>query len=181
MVNSRISTDIFAALLWEYPLVDFSASNVLMYADTLAAMADRPAEAMQTATCKAHLNHLSLLLPWYANEHDGVFPQDFSGLAQWTATKNEPDNETMINDWIICRPEVAAATSKCPMGDAYMYTPPAPGALPKVGDVLLTCPNHPEVEVVWEENEDGELEPKHLEGYSIGPAGPLALEPRDTE
>jgi hypothetical protein len=175
------AADLFASLPWKYPLVGFSTGNVLLYAEELEAMAGRSDEAMQAATCKSHLNHLSLLLPWYANEHDGVFPRDFSELGQWTATKNEPDNETMINEWQICRPEVAAATSKCSLGQAYVYTPPASGALPEVGDTLLACPNHADFEIVWERNREGKLEPKHLEGYSIGPAGPLALEPRDAE
>jgi hypothetical protein len=47
--------------------------------------------------------------------------------------------------------------SRCPEGDSFVYHPPAAGADPRVGDVIATCPNHPESRLVWTEGLAGML------------------------
>jgi hypothetical protein len=172
----RAAAELFEGLPWRYPLADLSTGNVLGYADELYALANRPAEAVQTATCKTHLNELGLLLPWYAHEHGGAFPADLSALGPWAA-QDRPGSPPTVDEWPIGHPDVIPAMVKCPEGDSYVYTPPAPGQAPKVGDTLLACPRHPQFTIVWERNDAGKLEPKHLEGYSAGNAGPFDYEP----
>jgi hypothetical protein len=172
----RAAAELFEGLPWRYPLADLSTGNVLGYADELYRLAGRAPEAMQTATCKAHLNELGLLLPWYAHEHGGAFPADLSALGPWAA-QDRPGSPPSVNEWPIGHPDVIPAMVKCPGGDSYVYTPPPPGQAPKVGDTLLACPQHPEFSIVWERNDQGKLEPRHLEGYSAGNAGPFDYEP----
>jgi hypothetical protein len=158
----RTASDLFASLPWQCPLLGFSTGDVTRYSDAMAEIAGRAEDAVATEVCKAHLTHIGLLIPPYAKEHDGAYPPDLATLGAWALPKTWAFNAVIRVD----RPEITTAMMKCPLGDTYTYTPPAPGTQPKAGDLLLTCSDHPDLRVTWE-NERGELAPKPLQGYSF--------------
>jgi len=158
----QTAAELFASLPWKSPLLGFSAADVAKYADAMVELAGRPAKDVETETCRAHLTQIGLLLPPYAKEHDGTYPPDLATLQRWALTKTWGFDHVLR----VARPDVSAAMVQCPHGDAYLYTPPAPGTQPKAGDVLLTCPKHPDCRVTWE-NRYGELRPKWLTGFSF--------------
>jgi hypothetical protein len=51
------------------------------------------------------------------------------------------------------------ASFSCPeSGRPYLYTPPPAGRAPEIGEVLVTCPTHPEHRLVWTEAMQRSLE-----------------------
>jgi hypothetical protein len=159
------AAEIFAGLPFNYPLVGFSTNNVLYNTDSINALANRSDEVFLEETCKEHLTDVSLVLPWYAKEHSGVFASDLPTIQRWILTQ-----DAGVNGWPYNHADINAAMFKCPLGDDYIYTPPAPGIQPKAGDVLLSCPKHPQLRITWAER-DGKLRPKYLTGFSYHGGG----------
>jgi len=163
------AADIFAGLPWEYPLLNFSPNDVIVYADKLNEFTRRDPSAIADDICKSHLDQLGFLLPWYSKEHDLNYPANLAALTPWAKTK------ICIVDsmWRIADADTMAAMVKCPEGDDFIYTPTAPGKRPKAGDVILQCPRHPEHKIAWEEN-NGKLHLNSLSALrSISNFGPV--------
>jgi Tol biopolymer transport system component/tetratricopeptide (TPR) repeat protein len=141
------AADIFAGLEWQYPLADFSSGNVLQYADKAAEMAQRPSATVLAQCCDERMRYLGSLLVNCA-AHEGRFPSDLATIEKWAFA-----NPWGIN-WISNRDaEWVKMIFKCPQGPLFVYTPPAAGEDPKAGDVLITCPNHPDCRLVWDERQ----------------------------
>ena len=145
-VSYRRISALLARLPWNYPLAAFSHDSLLRYsdvADTLAAVAGEGAARRVRVPHDAHLQPLTLRragrrepLP----SADRVPGRPAQALRQSMA-KDRPFFESLY---------------RCPKGDVtgkptlYTYYPPTHGD-PQMGDVLLSCPFHPENRVVWDE------------------------------
>jgi hypothetical protein len=60
-----------------------------------------------------------------------------------------------MNDVIRLDRDDVSVIFRCPEGDLFTYTPPAAGAQPKEGDVMLACPNHRDHKATWRKSGDG--------------------------
>jgi len=139
------AADLFASLPYEYPLAQFSLNDVLGYTDKAAELAARPADEILAKSCEERQSYLTTLLQQYA-AGKGKFPQDLQAVESYSL-----ENGWGIN-WISNHDtEWVKMMFRCPLGDLYPYSPPPDGEDPKVGDVLVICPNHPGNRVVWDE------------------------------
>ncbi len=146
------AADIFASLPWKYPLANLSTGDVLRYADKAEQMASRSVATILSESCKERLSfYLSSLLVDYAAS-EGRFPADLKSLETWSLAHDWGMNWISNEDtaWV-------KMIFQCPSGGSYNYTPPPAGSDPKTGDVLVTCPNHPDRQLVWEERLAGLL------------------------
>jgi hypothetical protein len=138
----RAAADGFAELMWKYPSVDLSQSEVLAYADMAAELAARPKAAVLSLECSYRLDVLAHLLLWYGAEHQ-CFPPDLETLQKWAISKGEDA------EW--CR-----MVFRCPAGDEsgtatpYVYQAKAATGKLKLGDTIISCPNHPERNIKWD-------------------------------
>jgi Tol biopolymer transport system component len=160
------SAVIFAGLPFNYPLVNFSTGDALHYADSINALANRSDAVFLEEECKEHMDLMGTMIAWYANDHNGVFAPDLATIKAWISTK-----ETLFNGWPMTKPDILEAMFKCTSGSEYVYTPPAAGAKPQVGEVVLTCSAHPELlQTKWQEVwEGGDLRTSIYKGYRLGP------------
>lgn len=141
------SADVFAALAWRFPLADFSTNDVLRYADKAEQMADRPPATVRLESCRQRMNYAGLLLSNCAASL-GHFPASLAALEQWSLS-----NGWGI-DWISNHDtEWVKMIFRCPEGQPFIYNAPPDGEDPKVGDILLTCPNHSDCRLVWDERQ----------------------------
>jgi Tol biopolymer transport system component len=167
----RAAADIFAGLPFNYPLVGFSTNNVIHYTDSINALANRSDEVFLEENCKEHMDLVGVMVPWYANDHDGTFAPDLATLKAWIGTK-----KSRFNAWPSIRADIREAMFKCPSGLDYIYTPPAPGTKPKIGEVVLACPHHSGLQTTWKERYSKEwLETSCFKGYSLANVGNLQI------
>lgn len=141
------SADIFAGLPWRHPLADFSTSDILRYADKAQEMANRPAQALLAESCRERMSYAGILLPQCAADQ-GRFPSDLASLEKWSLGRGWGINWLSGHDtaWV-------KMIFRCPQGDRFTYTAPPAGEEPKAGDVLLSCPNHPDCRFVWDDQQ----------------------------
>jgi Tol biopolymer transport system component len=160
----RRAADLVSSLPWRYPLLRFSVSDAMAYADHFAEMIARSDREIAATNCRLHLEQLAEQLYRYREEHQGACPSDLAALGPWAAAHDA----NLSPSFAMSSLAAAGARERCPLGDAYVYTPPAPGAQPAAGDVLLSCPDHPEFRVVWErvwpDRSDSELRPRLVAG-----------------
>jgi tetratricopeptide (TPR) repeat protein len=141
------SADVFAGLAWRYPLADFSTNDVLRYADKAQAMAARPPATVLLESCKQRMNYAGLLLSNCAASL-GRFPPDLAALEQWSLSNN------WGIDWISNHnTEWVKMILRCPEGAPFTYTAPPAGEDPKIGDIVMSCPIHPDCRLVWDERQ----------------------------
>lgn len=138
----RSAADAFAALMWKYPLTDLSPDEVLAFANDASELASLPREEILSQVCRNRMDPLAHLLLWYGSEH-GKFPPDLATLQDWSISKGE--------DAECCR-----TMFRCPEGDGtgqlipYVYNPKATTGKLELGDVIISCPKHPERGIKWD-------------------------------
>lgn len=152
------AADLFAALPWKYPLADLSADDVLAYADRAAEMAKRPVQDVLQDTCAVRFALLWLLLDEQIEQRQR-FPSDLGALEKQALSHPPGPIVVGMSGWIQEHDtEWIKMVFRCPSGEAsgrpipYVYTLPGRGQVPKVGDVLLSCPRHPECRILWNED-----------------------------
>jgi hypothetical protein len=155
--------DMLAGLAWQCPLLGLSRNDIWRYVDELTELVNRPDHELQINSCKLHLTGIGLLLAQYAEEHVNNYPADLTALSAWAGTKTYSLNNFFRTN----NPDTVASMLKCPMGDAYTYSLPASGNTMKMGDVILSCPRHPDIKVIRDTGERWH-EFKYLAGYSFG-------------
>jgi hypothetical protein len=142
--SHRNSAQLFAEMPWRYPYLGLSLTNALIYADAEQAMADESTSQMLLATCKQRLSHAAYLVAAYYRK-TGKYALDLAAVETWA--KALP--LTTMNDVIRLDRDDTSVIFRCPQGDLFTYTQPAPGTEPNEGDVMLTCPNHPDCKATW--------------------------------
>jgi len=144
--HMRAAADIFAGLMWEYPLAGFGANDVLRYADKATELANRPSEKVIADGCWEHMRFIRGLMGYYFERTNAV-PPDLVSLIEWARKNDWPainwlsrEDEEHLSRIIYC-----PATGQA----AYGYTVPPAGALPRERDVLVTCPFHRSYKIDW--------------------------------
>jgi Tol biopolymer transport system component len=150
----RSAADIFASLVYKHPLSGFATRDLAAYADNAQALASQSDEALLRETCKQRVTHyLSWALLLYMGRERRA-PPDLATLEQWALKTPWGLRIEWIaysdRDWV-------KMFFRCPDGGDYIFHPTPNRAYPKVGDVLVTCPNHPESRLVWTESLAGML------------------------
>lgn len=143
------AADTFAGLVWNYPLAGLAPDDTFRYADVARRAALRtPAEALHD-TCRERMRLLTSLLAMTVAGR-GHFPVDLqSCLSDYHS--NWRVGDSVANDSAAHMMMLGG----CP-GDGrqhatpYLYNPPASGTVPKIGDVLVKCPLHPDVCLKWD-------------------------------
>jgi dipeptidyl aminopeptidase/acylaminoacyl peptidase len=136
---------IFAGIVWEYPLSQLSAEQLLLYADRAATEAAKSRTQLLTESCRERLAYLKSEIVNCAAGED-TFP---STLAEIEEVALRRDTGTI--NWISHEDKQwVKLFFRCPNDGHFAYTPPAAGD-PEVGHVIVTCPNHPENSVAWTE------------------------------
>ncbi|MCE5198056.1 MAG: FecR domain-containing protein [Armatimonadota bacterium] len=147
----RSAANLFAQLVWAYPLSGLGTDDTLRYADAAIKLAGESDDKMLEEACHDRMAALSHVL--YTSIHAShVFPQDIATLQQdslrlpWWQTSSLLCSDT----------ERVKMLFQCPgmkghRPTSYIYSPPPPGKSPIVGDVILRCPLHPSERCVWEE------------------------------
>ncbi|MGD0110836.1 MAG: FecR domain-containing protein [Armatimonadota bacterium] len=150
----RSAADIFAALVWKHPLAGFATADLAAYVDQIEPLANQSDDALFQETCQQRITHfLSWALLLYAGR-ERRFPPDLATVERWSLTTDWG----MKIEWIDnTDAEWVKMIFRCPEGDSYVFHPTPNRAYPKVGDVIATCPNHPECRLVWTEGLAGML------------------------
>jgi len=143
----RQAASIFAGLPYRFPRLQFSVSNVLLYADAADALAARPAAEVSEEVCRVHLTHLGALIGHYQEQHNNQAPANLEELAEWA---KEKDN-IALDGWLIPGKADLESMFRCPEGEAYVYEPSGFGAELEGGE-LLSCPLHPENILRWQDD-----------------------------
>jgi hypothetical protein len=135
----RRVSDLLGGVLYRAPSLSVSARDAARLADAAAADAGRPDAAILANACRTRLNMLRTYLQWEA-VREGHFPDEAWFLAQAGRTASDFSGRYYV------------ASFSCPeSGRPYLYTPPPAGRDPQIGEVLVTCPTHPEHRLVWTE------------------------------
>jgi hypothetical protein len=138
------SAQLFAEMPWRYPNLGLSLTNALIYADAEKAMADQPAAQILLDTCKEMLSDAAYLVAAY-HKVNGKLAPDLATVETWA--KALP--RTTMNGVIRLDRDDISVIFRCPAGHPFTYTPPASGTEPEEGDVMLTCPSHPDIKATW--------------------------------
>jgi len=146
------SSDIFVSLPYNYPHMQFSLSNVLLYVDTAFALANRPTAVVSEEICGIHLTHLSALIDRYRRQHNEPYPASLWELISWAKTINN----LRMDDWLNPSAVDLNPMLRCPEGNPYEYRPPV-GGKPVEGEVALRCPRHAKNILRWESGRPGTL------------------------
>ena len=155
LVNRRkcfsTSADIFSRLVWDYPLAGLTTDDALAYADVAAKELGTSDNDVLRDACKNRMATARFALATAVAKR-GEFPPDVAAFVEWT------QNVGWQSSWLRSSDiEHVELLGRCPgtVNDRPTpcdYTPPAPGQEPKVGDVILRCPLHPDHAVTWDEN-----------------------------
>lgn len=145
------AADIFSGLVWNYPLSGLATDDVLRYADVARNEASRSADDILQDSCKQRMDLLRSIVNMNMRK-DNRFPTDLQTCLSWAVSR---PGGWMV-DWLTNKDEKQVRMlDRCP-GDGhqgatpFVYTPPAPGAEPKAGDVIVQCPLHPDVCLKWD-------------------------------
>ena len=140
------ASDLFAAIMWDYPLTRFSADNLVAYADNASALGQRSPDEVLAASCEQRMSYLDFQIVECAAQQD-EFPSTLAEIEKYTLQRDKG----AIN-WISYEDKKwVKLFFRCPVGGHFTYTSPAAGD-PEIGDVIVTCPNHPENSIVWTES-----------------------------
>jgi len=141
----RAAADIFAGLTWQYPRSGFSPDDVIRYADEAVRRAEEPAASALHEACRQDLDGLSGWL-WRFVDANGRLPVDLAELRDW-----------MVHARHEKAADIAALFS-CPVGaeagppTPYAYNAHASEGHLKPGDVIVSCPEHPDLKIAWDKN-----------------------------
>ena len=138
----QAAADTFAGISWQYPLAQFSHSQLLLYSDTAAREADRPRDEILSQGCDERIRYyLETLLTQYVG-HKGEFPPDLAALEVHSL-----ESSWTIN-WISNKDtEWVKMMFGCPVCGPFTYS--APAGEPDFGDALVSCRCHPDHKLVW--------------------------------
>jgi len=140
----QAAAEIFAGILWRYPLSGLSANELLSCADRAAALGSRSDREILADSCQRRIAFLSAFFDLYLMA-EGRCPPDLPALEAWLLSHGWDMGSITYKDTAKVN-----MMFRCPRGDDYRYAPPPPGVKPQIGAVLVTCPNHPEYQVVWD-------------------------------
>lgn len=138
----RTAADICASLMWRFPLADYNITDVLRYADASTEMAGRSDQAILAASCKERMAFLERAWLLYRAREDKS-PADIATLRDWVVAH---PREAGIEIEYIGDTDWAKMIFQCPLGASFVYTPRPTD--PKRGEVVVTCPGHPDCRVV---------------------------------
>ena len=143
----RSFADLVSGLLWTAPHLNFSAQDLLSYADVATAEASRPDAEVFSEVCQDRIGSLA------------------DRLIDETARSGQWPSQTWFLEHTLgpLRPDPLGPGNyspdmyfRCPVGDetgadhpiAYTYAAPRAGKDPAVGDVIASCPVH-HYRLVW--------------------------------
>ena len=154
--NFAQAADVFERLVWDYPLSGLTPEDTLPCADEAAKLAYANDDDMLAQCCDKRIEALS----------DALFDVVYSDL------RFPPDMASLEKRILSTHPDLilqCPGTSSCaPV--SYVYSPPAPGVLPNVGDTIISCPTHDQSRVVWKAWMSQSLDEKIVESLKPGQA-----------
>ena len=142
---------IFSRLAWNYPLSGLDVGDCLRYADAAENAASCPDEEVLAKACRYRMMLLRSRIQSTIYEHN-MFAPDLGTVLQWSVGTG------WQADWLSSDDEKHVMMLGCCPGNGqqcatpYVYTPPPAGEEPKVGDVIVRCPLHPDVCFTWDED-----------------------------
>ena len=141
----RDAADIFAGIAWKYPRSGFSPDDLIRYADEATSRAKEPTRSILQEVCRERQDILSRFL-WRFASKNGRFPHDLAELRTWMVEVRHD------------KPEEIAPLFSCPVGAESGHTTPygynshaSEGHL-KLGDVVVSCPQHPDLKIAWDKD-----------------------------
>jgi hypothetical protein len=143
----RLSADAFSQLIWKYPLAKLSALNTLAYADAASKVPEKSNAEMLADSCKMRMDYLRWEIR--PDRKSKAFPSDLKSLESSLIGSNGGIN------WLMFTKDAQAEAwtnmmFRCPVdGVMFNYNPPTKDS--KDGDVILSCPNHPQNKIVLDE------------------------------
>lgn len=127
--------DAFTSLVWDYPLSGLYTEDTIQYAGSATAEASCTDQEMLEQSCCKRMAILSSNIFDIVND-DLFFPQDIDALRLRLLKCGYKDADLLLH---------------CPVLSCdVIYSPPPVGELPQVGDVLVSCPNHPNAQAKWQ-------------------------------
>ncbi|HUU55581.1 MAG TPA: FecR domain-containing protein [Armatimonadota bacterium] len=143
------ASDIFAGIVWEYPLAQFSLDQILLYADKAAAEANQSRAEVLAQSCEERLGYLGILLLQYVGAKD-EFPPNLAALEKYSLESEWGINyiSSKNTDWV-------KLIFRCSEGRPYTYH--RPSGDPHIGDVIAACRAHPGSSLVWTEGLEQQL------------------------
>jgi Tol biopolymer transport system component len=141
----RTAAGIFSAIAWKYPRAGFIPDDLVCYVDEAIKRAEEPAASALHEACRQRLDILSGWL-WRFVDANQRLPKDLAELEDWMVqTRHE-------------KPEDVASLFACPFGteaghpEPYRYNPRAWEGHLKLGEVIVNCPQHPDVKIAWDKD-----------------------------
>lgn len=147
------AADIFARLVWDYPLAGLGVDDVLSYADAASRESARPDAEVLRDSCRERIGRLSgAVIDSALAQHR--FPSDLhAALGRGSTMEGRLSLSPLLGD-----DELDRMLQTCPgTGEhgpvPYAYAPPASGSRPRIGDAMIVCPLHPDNSFVWRQSE----------------------------
>ena len=144
----KASEGIFASLPWKYPLAALSVNNCTLYADAASVSATKSDETIIEDSCAYRM----IFLRWWLGDYDEenkALPPDLNTLKDWAVV-----NRARLADpgWVTGDEslETTKQMFSCPGSKDNGPVPFIYRKSAAVGEVILTCPNHPENSVKLE-------------------------------
>ena len=135
----------FAGIGWRYPRAGFRPEELMRYADEATSRADESTSSILHEVCRERQDILSRFLWRFASKHDR-FPQDLAELRTWMVGVRHD------------KPEEIAPLFSCSVGTEggyrtpYSYNPHASEGHLKLGEVIVSCPQHPDLKIAWDKD-----------------------------
>jgi len=138
----RAAADGFASLVYNHPLARFGPQDLARYVDFATANAELPLAEAQHQACTLRQRVLSAFLARFAIAHRR-FPKDFTELRTWLVQVQHE------------QPEEIAPAFSCPVETngqptPYIYNDQAWQRLLKWREVIVSCPQHPDLVIRWD-------------------------------
>lgn len=151
-MHFRSAADLFTRLVWDYPLAGICAEDALRYADAVTLSADASDADMLEEVCGRRMECLLNEVIAIAR-YDKCFPVGTSALTERLLAK---DNKLDLVENLVrlSKQQPLESLLLCPglpgqKPAPFTYSAPEPGVVPKEGDVVLSCPLHPNVKGTW--------------------------------
>ncbi|MDR3707145.1 MAG: hypothetical protein P4L33_02510 [Capsulimonadaceae bacterium] len=146
------SASIFGSLVPDDPLSGIGVDDAMRYRNIIKQASARDDAVLLKDACAERLDWLGWVIAQTAAAHRR-FPPDLPTALKWAV------EQRCGVDWLQGGDNAhIALLGGCP-GDGthgaaqYVYTGPADGSEPKVGDVIVKCPLHPQEGLVWGNDE----------------------------
>jgi hypothetical protein len=140
----RAAADDFAGLLWRYPLSRLASADLTRHADKAAEQAGKTDAQLYEEGCKNRLTYLRELVGNFLLDNRRM-PNDLGEVFAWA-----PTNRTSRFSWFDSNSRIIKTLSTCTAGEVLQYVSVPPEATPKVGDLLIGCPDHPQNNLYWD-------------------------------